>query len=95
LLPGIEGFAFGHIALDVDQDYFVADVFMCQYIGAGCADVTRADDGYFTHLLRQFDLVKEVGNQEFSANRFDKQKRLAAPRFTPGKIRQLIFDGKL
>jgi hypothetical protein len=50
-----------------------------KHIGAGCADVAGADDGNFTHLLRQFDLVKKVGNQEIQIRWLNKLSGLHLP----------------
>jgi hypothetical protein len=50
LLPGIKSFAFGQIALNIDQNDLVADVFVCQYVGTGGAYVAGTNDGNFTHV---------------------------------------------
>jgi hypothetical protein len=59
LLPGVQGFAFCHIAIDIEQNDFFDNVPVCQYVGYSSSYVTSANNGYFAHFLFFYDFLQK------------------------------------
>jgi hypothetical protein len=57
-LPHVEGFAFGNAFFDVEEDDFVAQLLVCNHIGAGGSYVTSAYYGYF-HVVRMGCVISD------------------------------------
>jgi hypothetical protein len=72
LLPGVQGFAFCHIAIDIEQNDFFDNVPVCQYVGYSSSYVTSANNGYFAHFMFFYDFFTKIGI--INNDKFNKYK---------------------